>query len=209
MVFCSNCGADVKNTAVQSSETLPELKTTQIMGSNSPLFDTDHSVLFIDWVFQNNLNAGIFDIKGQKLGEITRTLSEYGIDYALIDNITQESVILKHVAPTHTTILQNNTKKLGEIEKREVKSTLEVRPTPDTSDYFTELENFRTKKTIYNNNEEFQIAELNHPKSDEIPIKIKLINGYMLKMKHTGLNFRRLLALILEILIQHRSNPYH
>jgi len=209
MVFCSNCGADIKNIGIQSTDATQELKSTQIMPSNSPLFDTNKSIILIDWVYKNNFNAGIFDNSGRKIGEITRTLSDYGIDYALVDIETQESISLRHVDTTHIQILQNKSQKLGEIERRLVKETLEVRPTPETSDYFTELEDFKVKKTIYNNNEEFQILEIIRPKPEEIPAQFKPQNPYLLKFKHTGLNLRRLLALTVEILILYRSNPYH
>lgn len=209
MVFCSNCGADLKNIGIQTSDSNQELKSTKIMPSNSPLFDSNNSVIFIDWGYRNNINAGIFDNSGRKIGEITRGLSDYGIDYAVVDSETQESISLRHVDATHIAILQNKSQKLGEIERRLVKETLEVRPTPETSDYFTELEDFKVKKTIYNNSEEYQIAELLRPKPEEIPAQFKPANPYLLKIKHTGLHTRRLFALIVSILILYRSNPYH
>jgi hypothetical protein len=215
-LFCSGCGADLQHASINhiNTETNFSLAAKINATSTEPkqlvtrLFDQPVDVLLIDWAFPENKNGKILSKSGELIGEIARTMTEKGIEYTIIDNTTRENVEIKFLHPTHFSLTSPSLGFIADIEKRIVKETLEIRPTPDSTEYFTELENFTMRKTLYEGSEEDEIGFLSRLKDEEKPPNLLLNNPYRLLIKREKVNRRKVLGLVISVLVLFKSNPY-
>ena len=214
--YCVQCGSliqepkQISPSSPPSPSTLPKKSFTPHEIISSPLFDVIQSYLLVNWSFAELKDAMIYNKTGQESGRITRRLSDFGIDYSVIDSSTQESVTIQQYDPTHFRLVTREGKELAVIESRKVKETLEVRHSGSGSvAYFTELEEFTRKKTIYWQDEEHGIAEIHRTRVEELPGDLKTTNCYTLIVKKADVKLRLVLGLAILCLIMFKSNPYH
>jgi hypothetical protein len=214
--YCANCGSLIQEPKQisQNIASFPPIspKEPLITSENrkSSLFDIIHPYILIDWAFSGTKDAMIYNKMGQEWGRITRKLSDFGIEYSLLDPSTQESVIIQQYDSTHYRLISKEGKELAVIESRKVKETIEIHPSKSSSvAYFTELEEFARKKTIYGEDEEHEAAEIHRTRVEEIPEDLKIANSYTLSVKKTDINFRLVLGLAIICLMMFKSNPYH
>lgn len=75
-------------------------------------------------------------------------------------------------------------------------------------EYMTEAEDFISKKSVYQDDEDHEVAALYRLKENDIPKNFTPLNSYILKIKTANLNLRKMLILIVNYLSQYKVNPY-
>lgn len=215
-LFCSGCGADlvhasINQVKVEAGGKLHSNFSTASSSQNNlntRLFDQPMDVLIIDWAFPQNNNGKIYTKSGELIGELSRSMTEKGIDYSIIDVNTKDAINIAFNLPTHYALVSSSQGLIADIEKRIVKETLEIRPTPDTTEIFTELENFTMRKTFYLGDDENEIGYISRLKDEEKPLNLIVNNPYRILIKNSQINIRKLLGLVIAVLVLYKSNPY-
>lgn len=200
---CPNCGG-----AFEAITQPAEKASVSAPGANLSLFEGQRFALIINWAFPNLKNALIFDANGQKIGEISRNLSEYGIDYQIIDAATNETLSIEQYTETNFHIKQNGNLLPYEIEKRKVLEQLQLKNPNGPMEYMTEAEDFISKKSVYQDDEDHEVAGLYRLKENDIPKNFTPLNSYILKIKTANLNLRKILVLLVNYLSLYKVNPY-
>lgn len=202
--FCIGCGAELLTKDV-SVRPISPIQTVQT--GNIATFDRPLSLLYFHWAFLENKNAVILGPEGAVIAEVSRTLVPLGIQYSLIDSITKETLTLIWVDETHIDVIQNN-QKVGYIEIRKVKETIELKDLNDTIEINTEKEGFISKKTLYEGNDDDNtLGTLKPLNPEKITGNLPKNNLYELRISRFGLGMRKIMLFALFILIYFRSNP--
>lgn len=212
---CGQCHSEIEPGVPNIQQSNPNISNMQYSTTTQGvqpenLFDGKHYKLYFGWGFPNLQDSPIYNINGRQIGAIGRQLSEFGIDYFISDFTTKESVFLIQRDETHYDIVQNKAVLISQIERRKVKSTIEVHPTPESIEFYTEAEEFVKKKSIYYLNEETKVAEVERANAEEIPSGLSIRNPYYINFKRTDSiqNNRKILPLILVALTLYRAYPY-
>jgi hypothetical protein len=213
--ICNQCHTEIEPgvTAAEQSHITPASNQNVNQApipQQTTLWEGKHTRLIFGWGFPNLQDSKIYNTYGQELGAIGRQLSEYGIDYTIIDTTTKEILTLIQRDETHYEIVQNKSVLLAQIERRKVKSTIEVRPTPDSTEFFTQAEEFVRRKSIYYINDETKVADVERATAEEIPPGLSIRNPYNITFKRmdSSQNIRKILPLIIVALTLYRAYPY-
>ena len=199
--FCIGCGSELSKFEIAGSN------MGSVQNSNVGNFDQPRPLLYFHWAFPQNANAKILNPLGNVVAEISRTLIPLGIEYSIIDSITKETMVLSWVDETHIDIIRNNIK-LGFIEIRKVKETIELKDLNESIEIMTEKDGFMTKKTIYEGNDEDNTLGFLKPLNPEKIIgSLPKNNLYELRLSKFGVGMRKILVFALFVLIYFRSNP--
>lgn len=203
--FCMSCGSELIHETAKTVSPQPfQQPAVGSVGSfNMPL-----PFVYFHWIFPDNRNAVILNSQGTIIFEIERKLVPLGIEYSLIDAVSKETISMYFSDETHFEIVQNN-QRVGFVEIRKVKDTIELKDLADNIEAMTEKDGFIKRKTLYEgNNDDVTMAYLKPMIPEKVIGNMPPTNLYELEIKRQNLGMRKILVFALFMLIYFRSNPY-